>query len=462
MKVTLKNGLNLLSFPLLVCLMVSCFGNNDYDDFLLTDAELVYFGLSHDSLPTLQQVAFSIDNRGEVGLIYNYDSMAFGTVLPEKVIIDYKSGVGAYNVLNITNGDSIWVQPGDSIDISSPLSLKVHAIDGLTTKIYIAQLNIHKIDPDSVQYQRIASELSFLLTEDTKTVVFNNRFLTYSRINSNIQLHSSSDAINWTQEAFSGVPDDVFVKGIQSNGNTLFAFTEEGDLYVRYDLTLDQWILVNKPPEIKIRSILGYKNADLVHPAVLSLVIEFKGVLMFATTEDFSKWNYDSISLMPVPADFPLYEFSNHSYKVMHTERITLFGGNSLNGDAQYSVWSTENGLYWAKLSGNVKGFPKLSGVNVFYYNNEFWLINGNSEDEYNKRIYYSKDGGITWSIRLIPNYSEEEEESFPVPEDYSLRNNASVVTDKDSKYFFIIGGKQDSLLPEVWKGFLNKMEFEH
>jgi hypothetical protein len=33
---------------------------------------------------------------------------------------------------------------------------------------------------------------------------------------------------------------------------------------------------------------------------------------------------------------------------------------------------------------------------------------------------------------------------------------------DKDNKYFYIIGGKKDAVFPEVWKGFLNKMEFKH
>ena len=451
MKKTIKNGLYLLSFSLLVNLMASCLRNNDsYDDIPLTDAELLFFGLSSDSVPDLVNVVFSIDQRGGAGLIYNYDSMAYLTEITKKVIVDYVSGAGTDNVLNITEGDSIWVKSGDSIDISKPQTLKVFALDGKTTKLYKVQLNIHQIDPDSVQYNRIASELPFLQTEDTKTVVLNDRFLTYSKIEDKIQLHSSSDAVNWAQSV-SGLPANAVIRGIQSKGNQLFAYTEDGDLYTRYDLTTDQWISANKPASIKIKSILGYLNAGPKQPEGLSLIIETEGKYVFAFTKDFVQWEYDSTT--PIPDDFPLYDFSNYSYQLMFTERISIFGGVSLNGIIQNAVWSTENGRYWAKLTTGINVFPSLKGANVFYYNKEFWLINGKSVDGYNKDVYCSVDGGITWKTK---------NEKCQAPEDYSLRCGASLITDKDNKHFYIIGGKNDTVLPEVWKGFLNKMEFEH
>ncbi|MCL1933595.1 MAG: DUF6242 domain-containing protein [Candidatus Azobacteroides sp.] len=450
MRTILKNGLYLLSFFILVSLMASCLGNDNPEETVpLTDAELLSFGLSSDSVSGLASVVFTIDQRN--GSIYNYDSMAYLTKIKDKVIVTYSSGAGVTNnVLNITGGDSIWVKSGDSIDISQPLTLKAFALDGKTVKQYNVQLNIHQVDPDSMQYYRIASELPFLQTEDTKTVSFNNRFLTYSRIDNQIQLNSSTDAVNWTPEGVSGLPENAVIREIQSIGNRLFAYTEDGDLYVRDNLTDDQWIKPDKPASIKIKSILGYLNADSKQPEGLSLIIETNGIYTFAFTEDFIDWEYDST---PIPDDFPVSGFSNYCYQLMYTSRITVFGGVSLNGTVQNAVWSTENGRYWAKLTGNTGVFPPLEGANIFYYNNEFWLINGKADDIYNKDIYYSTDGGVTWKTRP---------EKCLAPEDYPLRSNASLVTDKDNKYFYIIGGKQTTVLPDVWKGFLNKMEFEH
>ena len=455
MKTILKNGLGLLSFSILISLMVSCLGDNDeYETYPLTDAELIFFSLYHnDSLPELGNVFFTIDQRGidGIGLIYNYDSMAYETELPEKVFIEYLSATGMDNVLNITDGDSVWVKSGDLINISEPQTLKVFALDGKTTKQYIAQVNIHQIYPDLVQCDQIASDLPFLQTEDTKTVVLNEQFLSYSKIENQIQLHSSTDAENWTQETASGLPANTVIRGIQSNGTRLFAYSEDGELYVRYDLNVDQWVQVNKPASIKIKSILGYLNASLDQPEGLCLVVETDGINTFAFTEDFTHWEYDSIMPTPVPDDFPLYDFSNHSYQVMLTERITIFGGIAIDGTAYNAVWSTENGRYWAKIRSHTSAHPPMSRANVFYYNDEFWLINGNWGDTYNVDIYYSKDGGITWQMK-----------ARILTENYPGRINASLVTDKDNKYFYIIGGKRTDVLTDVWKGHLNKLGFEH
>jgi len=456
MKTTYKSGLYLLGFSILVSLMASCLGNGGYEDeYPITDAELLSFSLSSDSVPDLANVVFTIDQRGEdgIGLIYNYDSMAYQTVINDKVIATYLSGAGTNNVVNITNGDSIWVQSGDSIDVSQPLTFKVYALDGTTTKTYIVKLNIHQVDPDSMQYRLIASDLSFLQTEDTKTVVLNNRFLVYSRIDNQIQLHTSSDAINWTQEDFSGLPANTVIKGIQSNGNQLYAYTDDGELYV--DSTGNQWELAaNKPASIQVTSILGYLNTGPYQPEGLSLVVETGGVNTFAFVDkSLTQWDYDSIAPVPVPDDFPLYDFSNYSYQLMYSQRIFIFGGISLDGAIQNAAWSTETGRYWAKLTNDVNVFPPLEGANVFYYNGEFWLLNGKSDSYFNSEVYYSVDGGVTWQTKPA---------NTQMPEDYSPRYGASLVMSNDNKSFFIIGGKQDVALPEVWNGYLNKMEFDH
>jgi hypothetical protein len=451
--------------------MASCLGSNsnNNDDYPWTDAEIVNFSLSSDSLSTLANVVFTIDQRA--GLIYNYDSMAYQTALKYKPIITYTSGAGTANVLNITGGDSIWVASGDSLsivdslriyspDISDSLTVyvpktltfRVYSLDAQTTKTYTMQLNIHQVDPDSMVYSRIDPELSFLKAEETKTVMLNNTFHTYSRINGLIQLHTSSDAINWTQETVSGLPVNVVISGIQSNGNQLFAYTDDGDLYVRHDLTVDEWLLVDKPSSIKIKSILGYLNASPNNPEGLSLIIETEGKNTFAFTKDFIQWDYDST--VSIPDNFPMTDFSTYCYELMYLQRITIIGGISSNGVVQNAVWATDNGRYWAKLtSDGVNVFPPLEGANAIYYNKEFWLMNGQSGGSYNKNIYYSVDGGITWQIKP---------EKCTLPINYTGRYGASVVMDKDNKYFYIIGGKQAVNLTDIWKGGLNKMEFAH
>ncbi|GHT12895.1 hypothetical protein FACS189426_16980 [Bacteroidia bacterium] len=428
--------------------MTSCLGGDNFEDnFIPTDAEIVAFSLSHDSVSELKTVVFSIDQKQN--LIYNYDSMTYLTDIKEKVIINYTTAAGVNNILNITNGDSVWVNSGDSIDISVPLKLKVFALDGNTTKEYSAQLNIHQIDPDSVQYQKFASDLPFLQTEETKTILFGGRFFTFSKIENDLQLYSSSDAINWQKETLSGLPATILIKGIQQNKDQIFAYSQEGNLYTSQDANADTWRQVNT--EYPVVGILGFLNASANQLEGLSVVVEKEGEKVFAFTHNSTDWTYSSSA---IPTDFPLHDFSSLSYTVMKTERITNIGGVSSDGTVQNAVWSTQTGLYWAKISDNRQIFPPLAGANAFYYNDEFWLTNGQlSDGTYNKEVYYSTDGGNTWFIKP---------EKYQTPEDFTARSSASLVVDGEGKYFYIIGGKNSTVLPEIWKAFQNKKEFNY
>jgi hypothetical protein len=428
--------------------MTSCLGGDDFEDsYIPTDAEIVAFSLSHDSIPELKTVIFSIDQRQN--LVYNHDSMTYLTEINEKVIVNYTTAAGMNNVLNVTNGDSVWVSVGDSIDVSTPLKLKVFALDGKTTKEYSFQLNIHQIDPDSVQYQKIASDLPFLQTEETKTILFDNQFFAFSTIGDKVQLHSSSDAVNWQEETLSGLPATVVVKGIQQSQGQIFAYTKEGNLYTSHDTNANTWRQINT--EYPVVSILGYLNPGETQAEGLSVIVEKEGEKVFAFTHDSFDWTYSSSA---IPIDFPLYDFSSFSYTVMKTERITNIGGVSADGTVQNAVWSTQTGLYWAKLTNSRQVFPPLAGVKAGFYNNEFWLINGQLADgTYNNDIYYSIDGGNTWLVKP---------EKYQAPEDFTPRAHASFVVDSAGKYFYIIGGKNSTVLPEIWKGFLNKKEFNY
>jgi hypothetical protein len=208
------------------------------------------------------------------------------------------------------------------------------------------------------------------------------------------------------------------------------------------------WRQVNT--EYPIISILGFLNPGENQTEGLSVVVEKEGKLFFAFTNNSSTWAYGDD---PIPADFPLSDFSSYSYLLMKIGRITNIGGISANGKAQNTVWSTQNGLYWAKITGTQKVFPPLTGANTFYYNNEFWLINGRLDDgSFNDKVYYSIDGGNTWLVKP---------EKYQTQEDYVSRYSASLIVDKEGIYFYIIGGKQQTLLPEVWKGFLTKKGFK-
>ena len=90
----MKNKIVLFIAGCFALALSSCLGEGlDYNYELSKDAQVYSFHLKNDSIPQLDSTKFSIDQygqkvdeNGQYGLIYNPDSMAYGTVIDEKVI----------------------------------------------------------------------------------------------------------------------------------------------------------------------------------------------------------------------------------------------------------------------------------------------------------------------------------------------------------------------------------------
>jgi hypothetical protein len=182
----------------------------------------------------------------------------------------------------------------------------------------------------------------------------------------------------------------------------------------------------------------------------LAFLAEQNGDTIFAYTEDLLTFEYG----VKVPDDFPVSGFSLISNNSFNNSGIinTLFGGKSRSGAALSTVWSTENGYYWTKLSTNL---PLIEGGNAFLYNNEIWFAGGKSRTgDYNKEIYYSQDGGLVWKPKAT---------KAQAPAEFPLRTNASVLVDDNGIYFYIAGGENPSAqtLTDIWKVALNFQIFK-
>lgn len=449
-RMSLKNGLIILSLFPVIGLLVSCLESNEYNEIPYTeDAEILSFSLSNDSVPTLKNVVFTIDQNRN--LIYNRDSMAYMTEIKHKTIVTYTTAAGGNNVLNITNGDSIWVKSGDSINVSKPLLLKSFALGGNTTKTYTFMLNIHQIDPDSVQYKQAASNQDFLQSGEIQVILFKDIFHTFTKAGEEIKLYRSSDAVDWTENPLQGLPVNTVVRGIKSNGEKLFAHTAAGDYYESTDA--DNWAKITLDyPIVSILGFLKLSEGQALLKEGLSLIVKKDGQNVFAYLSGESQWTFGDKAL----DDFPVSDFASFNNERRKLGYLTVIGGLSPTGEVLNEVWSTGNGSYWAKLTNTntTNVFPPLRGANVLYYNDEFWLFNGKlNGGTCNSEVYFSKDSGTTWTLKP---------EKCWFPENYAKRYGAAAIVDGRGIYFYILGGKSESeeFLPEIWKGYLNKQTF--
>ncbi|MDR1436534.1 MAG: DUF6242 domain-containing protein [Candidatus Symbiothrix sp.] len=422
--------------------MVSCLGGEDTIETIYPDdAEILTFSLSHDSISELAQTAFSIDQTNN--LIYNYDSMAYLTDIYEPVIVNYTNSTGITNVLRVNeNGDSIrWIASGDSLDFSQSVFLKVFSIrDTSKTKTYQVQLNIHQVDPDSLRYAQIKKKEPVLDGKQIKTIGFNGKYYLYVKENSSISTYQSEDIVNWQKMTVTGLPDDVAVSNIQSGESGIYACTENGDFYIAYDPGSWHKQDVGHP----VKAVLGFKQEGQIHDAGLSLILEINGKNVFAFTSDLQQWNINE----DLPDDFPLSGFTAIPDSIHGEPKLTLAGGISALGESN-AVWATENGYYWSKRGA----LPDITGANVFLYDDEIYLLNGKAADgTYNTKIYFSQDGGSSW---------QEKPEKYRPDGNYTFRHDAAFVVDKNGKYFYIIGGQNETtVLTDIWQVFLNKKLF--
>ncbi len=431
-------------------LSFSCLDGDESETITPIDAQITGFSMKHDSVPALSNVVFSIDQFN--GLIYNHDSMSYGTKIEEKVVVTIQTSAYAIlNETNIANGDSAWISNGDSIDVSKPVKLKVYSYSGVI-KRYQVSLNIHRIDPDSIQYKQIASNQNFLNADSTKSIYLGEKYYTYTSQGGTLRLFGSADGITWKEETLSGLPPTADVPGLRNTSGGVFACSADGKLYRSADALNWQLIPTNSP----VKAITGWIQASITAQKTgLSVVVEKEESLSSAflpvtmtlvAPPDLGALIYGN----KIPEGFPVSGFSSVNYNKMSLDRITVIGGKTSSGSTTNSVWSTSDGLYWARLSDETQGlFPVMEGINAFNYDNKIYLLNGKlSDGSLNKQTYWSKDGGVTWQLA---------EEKTYFPENYPGRYNASVVVNKDN-FIYIIGGRRQGVLTDIWQGILNKL----
>ncbi|GHT76591.1 hypothetical protein AGMMS50262_15210 [Bacteroidia bacterium] len=442
----IKTGLFVGLCSLLLAGLTACIGGTEEESLIVSkDAQLVTFSLSHDSIPELAKAKFTIDQVDS--RVYNHDSLPFLTDLTKfpRVKVTYTSGAG---VSNLFINDSTSINSGDSIDISIMKAFIVKALDKIAKKTYNFSVNVHQIDPDSVQYSQVVSESSFAPMEN-KTFLIDGKFYLFEN---NMMLHCTTDMKQWQHFAMEKVrinPD--FFQNLQASEEGFYSAVG-GELYaanVNETTGISAWETI--AAEYPVKAVLGYLypteyDGKIFNEGGLSLIVEKDGVNIFA----FIKASdiVTGITAKPlnfkygqaVPANFPLSGFSVLHNKSVLLNKITIIGSSS---------WTTEDGLYWVELSGNPQGaLPSITSGTAFLYNNEIWFFGGKTGEEYNKEVYYSLDGGLVW---------KNKEPKAQAPEEFPFREDASIVTDKEGKYFYIIGGKDQA---GIWKGVLNSRLF--
>lgn len=454
----MKNKLVLFITGCFALVLSSCLKSEDPVEVeLVKNCQISTFSLSSDSVPGLSDVKFTIDQL--TGRIFNIDSMPYGTKI-EKVVCQI-TPVSSFAVRGIEASPGAYPDStyylsslSDSIDFSAPVKFVVHAYDEITTKVYVAQVNIHQVVPDSMVWSVYADPMIGIAMKDQKVVAYEyngaENYLMYVKPAASgapYQLYHApvAEPKDWELLELAGLPSDgLLISQITEYDNALYVPTTDGALYRSEDgLT---WNAVANAPNVKY--VLGEVKQGSNQPSALATVVDQEGKLMFYAMNQSMEW----LAGDAVEAGFPVTGFGNLQYAAMYHQYLMVAGGRGSNNEVVNTTWATMNGTSWALMASGSDGFTKREGAMVANYDDKFFLIGGvDASNKALKDIYQSIDYGITWSLV---------DSMVVLPPDYAARGFSSITVDQQN-FVNIFGGKTgtgSNELNQLWRGRINRL----
>ena len=403
---------------------------------------------SVDSMPGLAAAVFTIDERLDTGLVWNKDSILYGTKLDRVVPRFTFAATPGFAALRFP--DTIVSLTGyDTLDFTQkPIYLTIRSADRSTTKVYEIHPTVHQVDPDLFTWTRLTEAVYPEDDSEQKVVELNGRFIMLTSNGFDLNAYASADGVSWSGLGDpSGLPAGTRVRQIISDGHTLY-YGQEDKIYTSPDGIT--W------------------NANTVSENVVTMVMYWNELVWVLTGEDedykLSIWEDGELrpSLLEPSGEFPVSDFAAVSFKSPSgRQRAMIIGGYAENGRALNTRWNLEysthphpDGTYrLEEFSVDRPAFNSLTGVTVVEYNDELLMFGGvdNSMQYFGRDIYKSEDEGMTWTKADTTKNS--------LPEVYQARQKQTAIV--RGEYIYLFGGQDASkTYSDVYRGRLNSINW--
>ncbi|MBQ4018402.1 MAG: hypothetical protein II605_04080 [Paludibacteraceae bacterium] len=433
---------------LMVVIMTGC-DNNTNTTTLSSVAQLKAFSFAkNDSFPGLAAAVFTIDERLDTGLVWNKDSMLYGTRLDSVVPrFTFATTPGA---AFLTFPDTTVVLTGyDTLDFNPrPIYLTLRSADKSTTKVYEIRPSVHQIDPDLYTWTQLTAAVYPEDDSEQRVVELGADFVMVVSNGFELRVFRSADGAEWSSPAVpTGLPAGTRVRQIISDGTTLY-YGQDNAVYTSTDAVT--WTAHNVSYDV--RTMLLYWNEQV-----------------WALTGD--EGNYElatyangALTLTGLRPDglFPVSDFASvtfHSPSLR--ERAMIIGGFAENGQSLNTRWNLEysrhtpenNGYRLQEFSIDRPAFKSLTGISVIDYNGQLLLFGGVDDKMtyYGRDILISDDEGLNW-------YAADTAKN-QLPEVYQARQKQTAIVRNNDIYLF--GGQdKQTTFSDVYKGRLNSIDW--
>ena len=412
-------------------------------------AQLTAFSFAkNDSMPGLSAAVFTVEERIDTGLVWNKDSILYGTRLDSVVprFVFAATPGSAY----LTFPDTLVYLTGyDTLDFTKrPIYLTIHSADNENMKVYEIQPMVHQVDPDLFSWTRLTDAIYPADDSEQRVVELGSDFVMISSNGFAIQAYRSADGVTWTSSStLTGLPAGTHVRQIISDGTTLY-YGQDHQIYTSTDAI--HW--TGHDVTYPVHTMVLYWNH-----LVWALVDNGNGYEL-ATYADGAL----TLSGLQPTEDFPVSNFATvcfHSASMR--ERTMIIGGFAANGKSLNTRWNIEysshpapNGSYrMEEFSIDRPSFTSMTGISVIEYNDQLMLFGGVDEkmNYFGREILVSIDEGLNWDMTDTTKNQ--------LPEVYQARQKQTAIV-RDNNIYLFGGQDRHNTYSDVYKGRLNSIDW--
>lgn len=437
----------IVSFLLVSVATTSCLDNDNNIEYS-PDAIIKAFAIDtiHGVTYNFTINQFGPDGTGE---IYNQDSLPLGadTIINRILIKTLNTTSGIVTSYNpVTKQDTI-LNISDSLDLRSPITIKVWSLEAWANngegpiKQYNIKVNVHKQDPDSMQWVKMPIALPGSLTGQQTAVLLKegttNSICVYTANSAYKGVLSGNGSVTWNSIGRGALPATALTSLVNFK-DVLYGTAGDGKVYQSTNgENWTEYAALNGPNVLLLTAFP--ENSKNLNEKIVGIA-GIKDGKFFITNEAATGWKEEG---QVVPADFPKPNNISSTVYLNPTNIQTamIMGNNSNDKDTTSTAWVSQDGVDWVQLPKNTSDTycPKLSNPSVIHYNNAFYAFGGPFS------AFYKSIAGIAW---------HQADSKFWMPVEFKDRQEYSMVVDKDN-YIWIMWSNG-----EVWRGRLNKLGF--
>ena len=423
---------------------------------LTSDTEITQFSFTKlDSFPSVASTTFTISLYAatDTGLITNADSMTYKTPITKLVpSLRFKSTPSSTTVM-YPDGSTYAMKGNDTLDFSKPMLLRVISSDKTATKYYRIVVNVHQVDPDLMDWQRLNAAVVTDGTASTKGLVLGGKFLLFANNDFKTTVYQSADGATWDAgTTVSSLPTNCRVReilAVNTQSVPMLYYCQEGVVYSSTD-GLD-WQKQDMNADTYVPRVMLMHFNDSVW-----LVAEHSTAHTYhLAVRDGDTWRACADSLAK---GWPLTDFSVVTFQAGSLRpRAIIIGGYDIEGNPLSSLWNIEynpaGGYRFANFAIQHPQFSAIIGASATWYGKRCYMFGGVDADaQYlSSTALYSDDEGLNWyPIDTVHNR---------LMEVYTQRTQTSAMV--HNQCIYLMGGQsRTEMYSDVLKGKLTSIDW--